>query len=125
MKNMSRSLPFLPAFFLASFGCATADELAKSGSINIHSGYYAIGEVVTVGEKHMQGHGNNRGVTFNDTGSGPLHLVLPIASIPSILQTIARTRKATARSEIRTVIESIRRSKAGRIPAGPSKAHMS
>jgi len=51
-----------------------AQQLPKSGSISVHSGYWAIGEAVTVAEKHIQGHGNNRGITFNDKGSGPLHL---------------------------------------------------
>src|SRR4051812_31868688 len=51
-----------------------AEPLPRSGSISVHSGYWAIGEMVTSAEKHMQGHGNNRGTTFNDKGSGPLHL---------------------------------------------------
>ncbi|HTS51913.1 MAG TPA: hypothetical protein VMH26_01455 [Burkholderiales bacterium] len=51
-----------------------AEALPKSGSISVHSGYWAVGEAVTVAEKHVQGHGNNRGITFNDKGSGPLHL---------------------------------------------------
>jgi len=51
-----------------------ADALPKSGSVSVHSGYWAVGEAVTVADKHVQGHGNNRGITFNDTGSGPLHL---------------------------------------------------
>jgi hypothetical protein len=33
-----------------------------------------VGEAVNVAEKTVQGHGNNRGITFNDKGSGPLHL---------------------------------------------------
>src|SRR3954470_23548140 len=53
---------------------SAAESLPKSGSISVHSGYWAIGEMVTFAEKHMQGHGNNRGSTFNDTGAGPLHL---------------------------------------------------
>lgn len=48
--------------------------LPKSGSISVHSGYWAAREAVNVAEKTVQGHGNNRGITFNDKGSGPLHL---------------------------------------------------
>lgn len=55
-------------------GSAAAEPLAKSGSISVHSGYMVVAEVVTVAEKVFQGHGNNRGITFNDKGSGPLHL---------------------------------------------------
>jgi len=51
-----------------------ADPLPKSGSISVHSGYWAVGDAVTVAEKHVQGHGSNRGITFNDKGSGPMHL---------------------------------------------------
>jgi hypothetical protein len=51
-----------------------AQQLPKSGSVSVHSGYWAVGESVNVAEKTVQGHGNNRGITFNDKGSGPLHL---------------------------------------------------
>jgi hypothetical protein len=55
-------------------GVAHADgALPKQGSISIHSGYYAVGESVNVAEKQAQGHGTNRGISFNDNGSGPLH----------------------------------------------------
>ena len=55
-------------------GPVVAQQLPKSGSISVHSGYWAVGESVNVAEKTVQGHGNNRGITFNDKGSGPLHL---------------------------------------------------
>jgi hypothetical protein len=51
-----------------------AEALPKSGSVSVHSGYWSIPETITYAEKRAQGHGNNRGVTFNDKGSGPLHL---------------------------------------------------
>ena len=38
-----------------------AEQLPKSGSISVHSGYWAVGEAVNVAEKTVQGHGNNRG----------------------------------------------------------------
>jgi hypothetical protein len=57
--------------FCASAG---AQQLARSGSISVHSGYWAVGESVNLADKAAQGHGNNRGITFNDKGSGPLHL---------------------------------------------------
>ena len=51
-----------------------ADPLQKSGSISVHSGYWVVAESVPFGDKNVLGHGNNRGITFNDKGSGPLHL---------------------------------------------------
>ena len=51
-----------------------AEALPKTGGVSVHSGYWAVGESVAFGEKNAQGHGNNRGITFNDKGSGPLHL---------------------------------------------------
>jgi hypothetical protein len=60
--------------FVTFCAAASGQQLPKSGSISVHSGYWAVGEAVTVAEKTVQGHGNNRGITFNDQGSGPLHL---------------------------------------------------
>lgn len=51
-----------------------AESLPRSGSISFHTGWKFSGDVVTVADKHIQGHGNVSGVTFNDRGSGPLHL---------------------------------------------------
>jgi hypothetical protein len=63
------------SLFVAAFcSSVAAQQLPKSGSISVHSGYWAVGESVNVGEKTVQGHGNNRGIAFNDKGSGPLHL---------------------------------------------------
>jgi hypothetical protein len=51
-----------------------AQQLPKSGSITFHTGWKGVGEAITVADKHLQGHGSAVGVTFNDKGSGPLHL---------------------------------------------------
>ena len=53
---------------------AGAQQLPKSGSISWHTGWKFVGEVMTVADKHLQGHGTVVGTTFNDKGSGPLHL---------------------------------------------------
>jgi hypothetical protein len=50
-----------------------AQQLPKSGSINIHTGLREVGEAKNVAEKQMQGHGSVIGTSFNDKGSGPLH----------------------------------------------------
>ena len=52
---------------------ASADPLAKSGVINLHTGWKVTGEFIEVAGKHMQGHGTAMGTSFNDAGSGPLH----------------------------------------------------
>lgn len=51
----------------------TAAELPKSGSIKFQTGWKDTGQVLTVADKHLQGHGSVIGVTTNDRGAGPLH----------------------------------------------------
>ena len=55
-------------------GLANAQQLPKSGSIEFHTGWKFTGSVMNVAENHVQGHGSVSGVTFNNKGSGPLHL---------------------------------------------------
>src|SRR4051794_39582982 len=50
-----------------------ADDLPKSGTISIHTGWKVVAEPINVADKIVQGHGNVVGVSFNDKGSGPLH----------------------------------------------------
>ena len=50
-----------------------AEELPKSGTISIHTGWKVVAEPIDMGSKVMQGHGSVVGVSFNDKGSGPLH----------------------------------------------------
>ena len=65
----------LTGFFLAIAGTtAGAQQLPKSGSINFHTGWKLAGEAITPADKYMLGHGSAVGTTFNDKGSGPLHL---------------------------------------------------
>ena len=52
---------------------ASAQGLPKSGTIRWHTAYMVVGEAQTVAEGHVQGHGDAMGVTYNDSGSGPLH----------------------------------------------------
>ena len=60
--------------FAAACDAANAQKLPKSGSINFHTGWgKATGTDIEVGNKRYQGAGVLTGVTFNDTGSGPLH----------------------------------------------------
>jgi hypothetical protein len=60
--------------FAAWCAAANAEDLAKSGSISWHTGWKNVGEVLSAAEGHLQGHGSAIGTSFNDNGSGPLHL---------------------------------------------------
>jgi hypothetical protein len=73
---MNRGIVFL--MVVASFGffctTASAQQLPKSGIINFHTGWKYVADAMTPADKHMLGRGNATGATFNDKGSGPLHL---------------------------------------------------
>ena len=53
---------------------AKAADLPQSGTIKIHGAHKGTFQVVQVGEKHSMGAGSNWGVTYNESGSGPLHM---------------------------------------------------
>jgi hypothetical protein len=53
---------------------AMSADLPQSGTIKVHSTLKGNSQIVDVGEKHIMGAGNGWGVTFNDAGSGPLHM---------------------------------------------------
>ena len=61
-------------FFVAFCAAASAQQLAKSGSINFRTGLKDAPDANEVADKRYQGQGRDVGVTFNDNGSGPLHL---------------------------------------------------
>jgi len=50
-----------------------AQDIPKSGTINIHTGWKLSPEVFEAPEKRSVGHGSVVGVCFNDKGSGLLH----------------------------------------------------
>ena len=62
---------FIASLFSASFGTAV---LADSGTINYHSGLHCPFNVATTPEGITIGTGTCTGVTYNDNGSGPLHM---------------------------------------------------
>jgi hypothetical protein len=55
-------------------GAVHAQQLPKSGSISFHTGWKYAANVANPADKHVVGSGSVTGVTFNDKGSGPLHL---------------------------------------------------
>ena len=50
------------------------NPLPSSGTFKVHSGWKGIGETTKFGDNRNFGSGNFYGVTFNDAGSGPLHV---------------------------------------------------
>jgi hypothetical protein len=73
---MRKGVLTIAAGLAVAFLCGTgqAQQLPKSGTISINSGWKANGEMVQVGEGRMFGWGGFYGVTFNQRGSGPLHM---------------------------------------------------
>ena len=62
---------------LSSTGVCTAahaQQIPKSGTISINSGFKSNGEMVQVGEGRVFGWGGFYGVTFSTRGNGPLHM---------------------------------------------------
>jgi hypothetical protein len=74
---MLRSLVIISVLTIGLAMPAMAQQksnLPKSGSFNLHTGFKAISEATQVEDKHTLGSGKSWGVTYNDAGSGPLHL---------------------------------------------------
>ena len=72
MKNAEKLLVSISLCALA--GIAGAQDLPKRGTISWHTGWQFTGEVMNVAEGHIELHGKATGTSFNDNGSGPLHL---------------------------------------------------
>ena len=53
---------------------AKAADLPQSGTIKIHGTHKGTVQAVQVGENHSMGNASNWGVTYNESGSGPLHV---------------------------------------------------
>jgi hypothetical protein len=60
--------------FLACGSPALPADLPQSGTIKLHSSFKQDNHFVDVGDKHLMGSGTLWGVTYNDAGSGPLHM---------------------------------------------------
>ena len=72
---MLRSLIIGAALCIGGLATAaqSAEEIPKSGTVDIHSAFYFAGTVTQVGEEHMYADGPYWGVSFNNAGSGFLH----------------------------------------------------
>lgn len=73
---MSKSLAVLVAgvSLVALSAGVGAQQLPKSGSIGFHTGWKDTADVNEVAPGRFQGQDRAVGTTFNDKGSGPLHL---------------------------------------------------
>ena len=70
----TRMVSLLSGICVAAFcSIAGSEQLPKSGTISIHTGWKVAGEALETADKHMQGHGSLVGSSFNDKGAGPLH----------------------------------------------------
>lgn len=77
MKTHQASLALTVAMALIALPLSSAaaqGNLPKSGSIHLHSGAGSTYVESEVAEKRIQGTGTDNGVTYNDRGSGPLHV---------------------------------------------------
>lgn len=59
---------------IAGFQPASAQGLPKAGTISWHTGWRYTPDALTVADAHLIGKGSTSGVSFNDRGTGPLHL---------------------------------------------------
>ena len=64
----------LSAAFAFGTSAMSADLLPQSATIKIHGAHKGTAQAFQVGEKHSMGSGSNWGVTYNEFGSGPLHM---------------------------------------------------
>jgi hypothetical protein len=62
------------ASLIAISAGASAQQLPKSGSIGFHTGWKDTADTNEVAPNRFQGQDRAVGTTFNDKGSGPLHL---------------------------------------------------
>jgi hypothetical protein len=74
MRRLLSAIPFSLGTGLAFGAAAMAADLPQSGIIKLHSATKNNSQGFEVGEKHFMGSGNGWGVTYNDAGSGPLHM---------------------------------------------------
>jgi hypothetical protein len=75
MKSKMRMAVALSLGAVFAFGTpAVAADLPQSGTIKIHSSFKSNSQAVEVGKKHFMGSFIGWAVTYNDAGSGPLHL---------------------------------------------------
>ena len=86
---------------------AKAADLPQSGTIKIHGTHKGTVQAVQVGEKHSMGNGSNWGVTYNESGGGPLH-------IGAAMCALSRSTMRTARPPPRAIALSA-------MPAGRTK----
>jgi hypothetical protein len=74
MRFDALSLAVLALGLSAPVAAQQGGTLPTSGSFKLHSGWKGNVESIPVSDKHIYSYGTFWGVTFNDAGSGPLHM---------------------------------------------------
>jgi hypothetical protein len=96
MKGNYKALALVVGVALGAFGTATqalAADLPKSGSFDLQTGLKGIGEATQVAEKHILAAGKFWGVSFNTSGSGPLHMSPAVCTYASeVIETAGTVR---------------------------------
>jgi hypothetical protein len=97
---MIRSLVFIPVLTIGLAIPAIAADLPKSGSFKIHAGYKVIGEASQIADKHTLVASTAWGVSYNDAGSGPLHMAnIVCKSISEVIEGAGTYQSKCAWSE--------------------------
>src|SRR5205814_1999484 len=73
MKNTNTTALGCGIVFALLCTATSAQQMPKSGTINIHAGIKITPDAMEVAEKSMVGHGSSVGVMFNDQGDGPFN----------------------------------------------------
>ena len=68
------AVPAITAGLLFAYA-AKAEDLPKSGTVQVQSGWYGSGDIIDVGPDHSYWNADFWGVSFNEEGGGFLHNV--------------------------------------------------
>jgi hypothetical protein len=79
---MRKGVGIIAAGLAVAFACGAshAQQLPKSGTFSLFSGWKAVGETAQVAEGRVLGWGSFYGVTFNQRGSGTFHMGSAVCS---------------------------------------------
>ena len=73
-KGMTSATALTLITAVAFASSAIAADLPQSGSVKIHSAFKVNNQAAEMGDKHFMGSFNAWAITYNDAGSGPLHM---------------------------------------------------
>jgi hypothetical protein len=73
-KGIKSATALMLTTAIAFASSAIAADLPQSGSVKIHSAFKVNNQAAEMGDKHFMGSFNAWAITYNDAGSGPLHM---------------------------------------------------